>query len=253
MKLNTDKCRLIVSGYQHEQVWSNIGKDLIWKSNDVKFLGVTIEIDLKFDKYVLKLCSKAHQKISVLSRMADLLSFNKRRALFKAFVESQFKYYPIVWIFYSRCINNKINRLHERALRIVYYDGVSTFHQLLAMGKSFRMHHQKMQRLLIEIYKALHDTSGNSLKELLVKRESTISLRSKPELLIPSVNSIHKSKNSLRYFGSVIWKPLPVEIREDHSISSFVTKIKQWKPIACPCTICKSYIGRVGYIKVSDY
>ena len=29
MKLNTDKCRLIVSGYQHEQVWSNIGKDLI--------------------------------------------------------------------------------------------------------------------------------------------------------------------------------------------------------------------------------
>ena len=167
MKLNTDKCRLIVSGYQHEQVWSNIGKDLIWKSNDVKFLGVTIEIDLKFDKYVLKLCSKAHQKISVLSRMADLLSFNKRRALFKAFVESQFKYYPIVWIFYSRCINNKINRLHERALRIVYYDGVSTFHQLLAMGKSFRMHHQKMQRLLIEIYKALHDTLESRFSKIL--------------------------------------------------------------------------------------
>ena len=80
-----------------------------------------------------------------------------------------------------------------------------------------------------------------------------ISLRSKPELVIHSVNSILKSKNSIRYFGSVIWNSLPIEIREDHSISSFVTKIKQWKPIACPCTICKSYIGRVGYIKVSDY
>ena len=121
------------------------------------------------------------------------------------------------------------------------------------MDKSFWIHHKNIRRLLIEIYKALHDTSGNSLKEFFVKRESTISLRSKPELLIPSVNSIHKSKNSLRYFGSVIWKPLPVEIREDHSISSFVTKIKQWKPIACPCTICKSYIGRIGYIKFSDY
>ena len=151
MKLNTDKCRLIVSGYQHEQVWSNIGKDLIWKSNDVKFLGVTIEIDLKFDKYVLKLCSKAHQKISVLSRMADLLSFNKRRALFKAFVESQFKYYPIVWMFHSRR-TNKFNRLHERALRIVYNDDVSTFHELLAMDKSFYIHHQNIQRLLNEIY-----------------------------------------------------------------------------------------------------
>ena len=91
------------------------------------------------------------------------------------------------------------------------------------------------------------------MTELFVKRESTISLRSKSELAIPSVNSVAKGKNSLRYFGSVIWNSLPIDIREDHSISSFVTKIKQWKPIACPCTICKSYIGRVGYIKVSDY
>ena len=31
----------------------------------------------------------------------------------------------------------------------------------------------------------------------------------------------------LRYFGFPIWKLLPIEIREDHLISSFVTKIKQ--------------------------
>ena len=142
---------------------------------------------------------------------------------------------------------------YMRALRIVYDNDVSTFHQLLAMDKSFCIHHQNIQRLLIEIYKALHDISGNRLKELFVKRESTISLRSKPELVIPCVNSILKGKNSLRYFGSIIWNLLPIEIREDHSLSPFVTKIKQWKPIACPCTSCKSYIGRVGYIKVSDY
>ena len=151
MKLNTDKCRLIVSGYKHEQVWANIGKDLIWESNDVKLLGVTIDRDLKFDKHVLKLCSKANQKLSALSRMTNLLSFNKR-ALFKAFVESQFKYYPIVWMFHSRRTNNKFNRLHERALRIVYNDDVSTFHELLAMDKSFYIHHQNIQRLLNEIY-----------------------------------------------------------------------------------------------------
>ena len=238
---------------KHEQVWANIETNLIWESNDAKLLGVTTDRDLKFDKHVLKLCSKANQKLSALSRVVNLLSFNKRRTLFKAFVESQFKYCPIVWMFHSRRTNNKINRLHERALRIVYDDDVSTFDQLLAMDKSFCIHHQNIQRLLIEIYKALHDISGNSLKELLVKRESTLSLWYKPELMIHSVNSILKGKNSIRYFGSVIWNSLPIEIREDHSISSFVTKIKQWKPIACPCTICKSYIGRVGYIKVSDY
>ena len=163
MKLNTDKCHLIVSSYEHVQVRASIGKDLIWESNDVKLLGITIDRDLKLDKHVLKLCSKANQKLSALSRIAKLLSFNKRRTLFKAFVESQFKYCPIVWMFHSRRTNNKINRLHERALRIVYDDDVSTFDQLLAMDKSFCIHHQNIQRLLIEIYKALHDNSSNSL------------------------------------------------------------------------------------------
>ena len=83
------------------------------------------------------------------------------------------------------------------------------------------------QKLLIRIYKALHDNSGNSLKELFVRRESTINMCSKPELVVTSVNSALKGKNSLRYFVSVICNSLPIEIREDHSIFSFVTKIKQ--------------------------
>ena len=92
--------------------------------------------------------------------MTKLLSFNKRSTLLKAFVEPQFKYYPIVWMFHSQCTNNIYNRLHERALRIVYGDDVSTFDQLLDMRKSFCIHHQNIQRLLIEIYKrTLHDNS----------------------------------------------------------------------------------------------
>ena len=112
-------------------------------------------------------------------------------------------------------------------MRIGYDDNVSTFVQLLAKVKSFCIQHQNIQRLLIEIYKTLHDISGNSLKELFVKRESTINSRYKLELVTPSVNSVLRGKNSLRYFGSVIWNLLPIEIREDHSISLFVTKTRQ--------------------------
>ena len=55
MKLNTDKCHLIVSGYKHEQIWVEIGNDRIWESSDVKLLGVTIDNELKFDKHVSKI------------------------------------------------------------------------------------------------------------------------------------------------------------------------------------------------------
>ena len=115
--------------------------------NAVKRLRITIDRDLKFDKYVLKFCSKANQKLRALSRMAQLLSLNKRRTLFKAFVESQFIYFLIVWMFHSRRTNNKINMLHERALITVYGDDVSTFDQLHAMDKSFCIHHLNIQRL----------------------------------------------------------------------------------------------------------
>ena len=62
MKLNTDKCCLLISGYKHEQVWANIRKDLTWESNDIKLLGITIDRD-----NLIK--SKANQRLSALSRM----------------------------------------------------------------------------------------------------------------------------------------------------------------------------------------
>ena len=48
-----------------------------------------------------------------------------------SFFNSQFNYCPLVWMFHSRSINNKINRLHERVLRIVYNDFKSSFKNLL--------------------------------------------------------------------------------------------------------------------------
>ena len=194
MKLSTYKCHLIVPVYRHEQVWENIGKELTSESNDVKLLGITIDRDLKFDKHALKLCSKANQKLSVFSRTI-------RKSI--------------------------LSRLFERALRIVYDDDVATFDQLLAMGKSVFIHHQNIQRLLIEIYKALNDISGNSLKELFVRRKSTISVWSKPELVIPSVNSIFKGKNFSRYLGSVIWNYYQLTLEKIILFCHFLTKIKQ--------------------------
>ena len=148
-------------------------------------------------------------------------------------------------MFHSRPAYNKINRLHERALRIVYDDDVSAFDQLNVMDKSFCIPHQNIQKLLTEIIKTLHDIPGNSLKELFVRRESKINLPSKPELVIP-VNSVLKIRDQRGDYYII-------ESREDYSILLFVTNIKSWKPISCPRTICKSFIGRVGYIKVTEY
>ena len=48
----------------------------------------------------------------------------------KRFAESQFNYCSLIWMLHFRPLNNKINRLHERALRIVYSNSKSSFNIL---------------------------------------------------------------------------------------------------------------------------
>ena len=59
------------------------------------------------------------------------LRLEKRGIVMKTFIESQFNYYPLIWMFHSRTINNKVNRLHERALRIAFSDFKSSLEGLL--------------------------------------------------------------------------------------------------------------------------
>ena len=79
MKLNTDKCHLLVSGHKHEKCWVKIGNDQIREESKVKLLGVTIDNKLNFDSHINNICMKANRKLSALSWMNNILSFLKKR------------------------------------------------------------------------------------------------------------------------------------------------------------------------------
>ena len=66
---------------------------------------------------------------------------------------SQFQYYQLAWMFHSRHLNNKINKIHERALRIAYKDYVSSFDILLERDKLVTIHTKNLQTLMIEIFR----------------------------------------------------------------------------------------------------
>ena len=95
MKLNSNKCYRLVSGHHYEEMFINIGSNRIWESKTVELLGITIDKNLKFDKLVNKICSKAIRKLNVLSRVRSFSSAEKGRIIFKSFIESQFKYCPL--------------------------------------------------------------------------------------------------------------------------------------------------------------
>ena len=124
MKLNQDKCHLLVSGYKHEAAWAKINETKIQERNKQKLLGVVIDGNLNFDKYVFHLSEKAGRKLSVFARLSNYISFGKRKILLKAFVKSQFGYCQLTWMFHGRTANSKRNHIYERTLRIVYKNNV---------------------------------------------------------------------------------------------------------------------------------
>ena len=107
-------------------MWAKLDEDIVWESNDVELLGVTIDKNLIFDKHVSKICLKANMELSALTRVAKFVPFKKRCILLNTFIESQFKYCPLVWMFHGKQINDKINKLQKIALRIVYNDTVAS-------------------------------------------------------------------------------------------------------------------------------
>ena len=61
MKSNEAKCHFIISSYNHEIMFANIGENRIWEKGQQKLLGVTINKNLKFKEHILKQC-KSRQK-----------------------------------------------------------------------------------------------------------------------------------------------------------------------------------------------
>ena len=69
------------------------------------------------------------------------MSKDKLRLIMRAFITLQFNYAPLTWMFHSRTLNNKINKLHERALRLVYDDENLAYQELLELEDSMIIHH----------------------------------------------------------------------------------------------------------------
>ena len=117
VKANPGKRHLLLSTKSPEVV--SIDGIQIKSSTAETLLGITIDSELNFDNHLSAICNKVSRKINALGRIVNYMSLEKRRIVMKKFIESQFNYCPLIWMFHSRTINNKINRLHERTLRIV--------------------------------------------------------------------------------------------------------------------------------------
>ena len=111
----------------------------------------------------------------------------------KAFVHSQLGYRPLIWMFHNRNLNNKINRIHERALRIVYRDKTSNFTELLQEDNAVNVNQRNSQVLATEVKMGF---APQLVKELFALSTHAYNLRSAYEFKIENVKTLHYGTES---------------------------------------------------------
>ena len=166
----------------------------------------------------------------------------------KAFIESQFSYCSLIWMFHSRILNNRINSLHERALRLVYKDQDSSFEQLLQRDNSFSIHHRNLQKLATEMYKVKHNLSPSFMHSIFPNMNITYNLRNNPEFRTENIRTTYSCSETLTFCGPKTWDLVPKSIKESSTINEFKGKIKLWRPDGCLCKMCMVYIANLGVI-----
>ena len=99
----------------------------------------------------------------------------------KTFIESQFNHCPLLWMFHNRTMNNTINRLHKRALRVIYNDEKNdkfSFKDLLDQDGAMSIHDRNLHKLANEMYNVKNDLSL-PIQELSINQANRYDFRKK--------------------------------------------------------------------------
>ena len=138
------------------------------------------------------------------------MDLSKRRIVVNAFFNSQFNYCPLIWMCGNRTTNRKINRLHERCLRITYNDKQSSFKVLLEKDSSVSIHDRKIQCLVAEMCKVSKGLSPPVVSNTFTHKTCHLyNLRHNSQFSRPLVRSVLLRTKSLSYLGPVFWDILP--------------------------------------------
>ena len=246
LKLYDDKCHLMIFGGKSTEATVTIGNSKINESDYEKLLGVTFDKKLSFKKHVEDLYKKANQKLHALARLSNYIDPIKSEILMNSFIRSQFNYCPLVWMFHDRATNSKLNRIQERALRMVYKDSESGLADL--KKKYGTIHQHNLQLLMIEIFKTKNNLNLTFMKKILIERDIQYNLRNGNHLGLPKVNTTSYGIENIQYRGHHLWSSLPREIKDSNTLVEFKRKIKLWHGNTWICRLCKIFVKDLGFL-----
>ena len=144
-----------------------------------------------------------------------------------AFITLQFSYYPLVWMSHSRNMNKRINKIHEKALRLVYKDEKNlSLDDLTKKGKSISIHQRHLQILATEIYKVRNDLGPQIMEDIFNFVQKPYNLSNDSTLQSQINSTLYFGTESISSLALKLWEIVNCEIKNTKSLDIFKEKNK---------------------------
>ena len=195
----------------------------------VKALGVTIDDKLTFTEHVSGMCRKAAKQLNALARIAKYLNVPSRRAIHQSFIASNFSYCPLVWHFCGKSNNKKIEKIHERSLRIIYGDYSSSYEDLISLAGTSTCLVSRLKHMMMEVFKSVNNLNPSHLGELFIVKDTPYEMRRQIKLVQPMRQTTTHGIRSFSYTGAKLFNQFPYELQQEMSGDDFKRLLIDWQ------------------------
>ena len=179
-----------------------------------KLPGITIGARLNVNEHITNVCKGVSRKLNALLSASYLLSYQQKKLVSNSFSSVQFDYCPLIWIFSSIRSYKKINKLHERSLRLCHNDYTSSYDELLSKQDLVNIHVRNIQQLMIEIFKCLKGISSPSRNEIFRLGNTPYTIRDLRDLDSQLPKTVFCELETIIHKRAQLWQQLPIKIKK---------------------------------------
>ena len=200
------------------------------RCNEAKCLGVLIDEHLTWKKHIQSITSKVSIGLRTLKSIKPILNRDCMIKVYKTTIEPYFDYCSLVWDSIDAALTNKLQVLQNRAARIITgasYLTVRTsdiFEQL----NWEKLNERRMRQKAIMMFKIVNGMAPPYLVDMFSRKHSNKAYHmrgSNQDLQLPKANTNYY-RNSFAFTGTEVWNSLPIELKEQKSLNSFINKLE---------------------------
>ena len=173
-----------------------------------------------------------------MRRIRKFLTIENAKILGNAFIDSQFNYVPLLWMFCRKTLYSKIEKIHRKTLKVIY-ESNDTYDNLLLQSSTVSVHQRHLRFLMTEIYKNISQLNPEFMWSYFTYKDMPYNLSKGPILGLPKTHSFYHGTNAIDFCGFLIWNNLTAVAKSSDSLFGFKNKIKNIGDIDCGCLICR--------------